>query len=60
MSLYSAGLIFEGGGMRGAYTTGVIDAFLDNDLEFSRCYGVSSVPAMLLRSSPNSADGLIG
>jgi predicted patatin/cPLA2 family phospholipase len=41
MSLYSAGLIFEGGGMRGAYTTGVIDAFLDNDLEFSRCYGVS-------------------
>ncbi len=39
--MYSAGLIFEGGGMRGAYTTGVIDAFLDNDLEFSSCYGVS-------------------
>ena len=39
--MYSAGLIFEGGGMRGAYTTGVIDAFLDNNLEFSRCYGVS-------------------
>ncbi len=39
--MYSAGLIFEGGGMLGAYTTGVIDAFLDNDLEFSSCYGVS-------------------
>jgi len=39
--MYSAGLIFEGGGMRGAYTAGVIDAFLDHDLEFSRCYGVS-------------------
>ena len=39
--MYSAGLIFEGGGMRGAYTAGVIDAFLDNDLEFSSCYGVS-------------------
>jgi len=39
--MYSAGLIFEGGGMRGAYTTGVIDSFLDNDLEFSSSYGVS-------------------
>ena len=39
--MYSAGLIFEGGGMRGAYTAGVIDAFLDNHLEFSRCYAVS-------------------
>jgi predicted patatin/cPLA2 family phospholipase len=39
--MYSAGLILEGGGMRGAYTAGVIDAFLDNDLEFSSCYGVS-------------------
>jgi len=40
--MYSAGLIFEGGGMRGAYTAGVIDAFIDNKLEFTSCYGVSS------------------
>ncbi len=40
--MYSAGLIFEGGGMRGAYTAGVIDALIDNKLEFSSCYGVSS------------------
>ena len=39
--MYSSGLIFEGGGMRGVYTAGVIDAFLDNDLEVSSCYGVS-------------------
>lgn len=42
MRMYSAGLIFEGGGMRGVYTAGVIDAFLDNDLAFSSCYGVSA------------------
>ena len=40
--MYSAGLIFEGGGMRGAYTAGVIDALIDNKLEFTSCYGVSS------------------
>lgn len=40
--MYSAGLILEGGGMRAAYTAGVIDALIDNKLEFSSCYGVSS------------------
>lgn len=39
---YNAGLIFEGGGMRGAYTAGIIDALLENDIEFAYCYGVSS------------------
>ncbi|MPL74626.1 hypothetical protein SDC9_20443 [bioreactor metagenome] len=42
MRMYSAGLIFEGGGMRGVYTAGVIDAFLEKDLAFSSCYGVSA------------------
>ena len=40
--MYNAGLILEGGGMRGAYTAGVLDYFLDNDIEFSSCYGVSA------------------
>lgn len=40
--LYNAGVIFEGGGMRGAYTAGVIDAFIENEVEFSSVYGVSS------------------
>lgn len=40
--LYDGAVVFEGGGMRGSYTCGVIDAFLDNDIEFKTCYGVSS------------------
>ncbi|MFV0401765.1 MAG: patatin family protein [Oscillospiraceae bacterium] len=35
-------LILEGGGMRGAYTAGVLDAFLDHDIWFQRLYGVSA------------------
>lgn len=40
--MYEASVIFEGGGMRGGYSTGVIDAFLDNDIEFSSIYAVSA------------------
>ena len=40
--MYQAAAVFEGGGMRGGYTAGVIDAFLDNGIEFSSIYGVSS------------------
>ena len=39
------GLVLEGGGMRGAFTTGVLDFFLDSlDKEFSfhSCMGVSA------------------
>lgn len=36
------GLILEGGGMRGCYTAGVLDWFLDNGLEFQQIYGVSA------------------
>ena len=36
------GLILEGGGMRGAYTAGVLDFFMDNNLEFDNVYGVSA------------------
>ena len=32
--MYNAGLILEGGGMRGVYTAGVLDAFLDAELNF--------------------------
>ena len=32
--MYNAGLILEGGGMRGVYTAGVLDAFLDAGLNF--------------------------
>lgn len=36
------GLILEGGGMRGLYTAGVLDFFLNKNIEFSSCYGVSA------------------
>ena len=40
--MYNAGLILEGGGMRGVYTAGVLDAFLDAGIESSSVYGVSA------------------
>ena len=40
--MVNAGLILEGGGMRGVYTAGVLDFFLDKDLEFKEVYGVSA------------------
>ena len=40
--MYQAGLVLEGGGMKGVYTSGVLDFFLDKGLEFSSVYGVSA------------------
>ena len=40
--MYQAGLVLEGGGMKGVYTAGVLDFFLEKNLEFSHCYGVSA------------------
>lgn len=37
-----AGLVLEGGGMRGVYTAGVLDYFMERELTFSHCYGVSA------------------
>ncbi len=40
--MYHAGLVLEGGGMKGIYTAGVLDLFMDKGLEFSSVYGVSA------------------
>lgn len=40
--MYSSGLILEGGGMRGVYTAGVLEYFLENDLFFPYIIGVSA------------------
>ena len=40
--IYQAGLILEGGGMKGIYTAGVLDFFMDKEIAFSDCYGVSA------------------
>ena len=40
--MYDSGLILEGGGMRGVFTAGVLDFFLEKNIDFSNCYGVSA------------------
>ncbi|MCU4165912.1 patatin-like phospholipase family protein [Carboxylicivirga caseinilyticus] len=35
-------LVLEGGGFRGMFTSGVLDAFLKNEIYFSYCIGVSA------------------
>ena len=41
-TMYEAGLVLEGGGMRGLYTAGVLDYFIDKGIYFRNCYGVSA------------------
>lgn len=41
-------LIIEGGGMRGAYSAGVLDYFIDADIKFNDIVGVSSGVAVAL------------
>lgn len=38
----SVGLVLEGGGLRGLYTVGVLDVFMDNDVKVSGILGVSA------------------
>jgi predicted patatin/cPLA2 family phospholipase len=40
--MVQAGLVLEGGGMKGVYTAGVLDYFLDKGILFSSVYGVSA------------------
>lgn len=40
--MYQAGLVLEGGAMKGVYTAGVLDFFLDAGIDFEKCYGVSA------------------
>ena len=36
------GLVLEGGGTRGLYTAGVLDAFMEHNIEFDGVIGVSA------------------
>ena len=40
--MVQAGLVLEGGGMKGIYTAGVLDFFMEKDLYFQNVYGVSA------------------
>lgn len=42
MELIKAGLILEGGGMRGAYTAGILDFLMEKEMWFNYSYGVSA------------------
>lgn len=42
------GLIVEGGGMKCAYSAGILDKFLDDDIHFDFCIGVSAGAANTL------------
>ncbi|MBR2134494.1 MAG: patatin family protein [Eubacterium sp.] len=39
--MYKSGLVLEGGGLRAVYTSGVLDAFIENEIEFPYVIGVS-------------------
>lgn len=39
--MYKCGLVLEGGGSRGIYTSGILDAFIENGIEFPYVIGVS-------------------
>lgn len=40
--VYKTGLIMEGGAMRGMFTCGVIDVFMENDIGFNGAAGISA------------------
>ena len=40
--MYKSGLVLEGGGIRAIYSSGVIDAFMENGIEFPYVIGVSA------------------
>lgn len=41
-TMEKSGLIVEGGGMKCAYSAGILDAFLDDNVTFDYCMGVSA------------------
>lgn len=42
MSAQRIGLVLEGGALRGLFTAGILDVFMENDLVFDGCVGVSA------------------
>jgi predicted patatin/cPLA2 family phospholipase len=46
--MMKTGLIVEGGGMKCAYSAGILDAFLDENITFDYCIGVSAGAANTL------------
>ncbi len=40
--MFKAGLVLEGGGLRGVFTAGVLDCFMENNIKFENIIGVSA------------------
>lgn len=40
--MYKAALILQGGGLRGAYTSGVLDVLMENDIYLEATFGISA------------------
>ena len=53
--MYSCGLVLEGGGNRAIYTSGVLDAFMDQGITFPYVIGVSAQCCVLHRQMPGSS-----
>ena len=51
------GLVLEGGGMRGIYTAGVLDLFMDQGVTFDGVIGVSAGASTAAAFFPDSAGG---
>ena len=64
MSDERCALVLEGGAMRGMYTAGVLDCFMDHDISFDAVIGVSAgalfgvnlLSNCLLYTSPSPRD----
>ncbi len=52
------GLVLEGGGMRGLYTCGVLDCFLDHHLLVDYVIGVSAGASSLMKFLTNSTPSI--
>ena len=52
----NSGLILEGGGMRGIFTNGVLDYFMDKGIAFPYIIGVSAGACMRFRICHISED----
>ena len=57
MRMYQAGLVLEGGGMKGVYTAGVLDFFTEKGIDFSHIYGVSAGACHMCSYLSDKRDG---
>lgn len=55
--MHHAGLILEGGGMRGVYTAGILDFFLDKEIELKKSMEFRQEAAMPAVIYPNREAG---